>query len=134
MDPAMAKTGHWLWGNGAVFRDAAIPGWLVTFFTDDAFYGMPLSNWCGWLLTATLIARVMLAIVPPSGVRARLSTSPLPVALYLANGVMPVALCLRDGLWWAAALGSVAMTLPATIAWRGRIVHRGLDLAERRPA
>jgi len=134
MDPAMAKTGHWLWGNGAVFRDATIPGWLVTFFTDDAFYGMPLSNWCGWLLTATLIARVMLAIVPPSGVRARLSTSPLPVALYLANGVMPVALCLRDGFWWAAALGSVAMTLPATIAWRGRIVHRGLDLAERRPA
>jgi hypothetical protein len=40
--------------------------------------------------------------------------------LYLANGVMPVALCLRDDLWWAAALGSVAMLVPAVLALRPR--------------
>jgi putative membrane protein len=117
MDPAMVNTGHWLWGDGAMFR--GLPGWLSAFFTRDAFYGMPLSNWFGWLLTATLIARVMLAIVPPTRVQSDLARSVLPVALYLANGVMPVALCLRDGFWWAAALGSAGMLVPATLAWHG---------------
>jgi uncharacterized membrane protein len=114
----MVKTGHWLWGSGAMFRAAGLPRWVEWFFTADAFYGMPLSNWFGWFLTATLIARVMLAIVPPSAVRETVAHSPLPIALYLANGVMPVALCLRDGFWWAAALGSAAMAIPAAMALR----------------
>jgi putative membrane protein len=117
MDPAMVKTGHWVWGTGAMFR--GLPGWLESFFTADAFYGMPLSNWLGWFLTATVIARVMLAIVPPAEVSDRVAASRFPVALYLANGVMPVALCLRDGFWWAAALGSTAMLVPAALALRG---------------
>ena len=117
MDPAMVKTGHWAWGSGAMFR--GLPGWLQWFFTADAFYGMPVSNWLGWFLTATVIARVMLAIVPPAEVRDRVATSRFPMALYLANGVMPVALCLRDGFWWAAALGSAAMLVPAVLALRG---------------
>ena len=96
-----------------------LPGWLQWFFTADAFYGMPVSNWLGWFLTATVIARVMLAIVPPAEVRDRVATSRFPMALYLANGVMPVALCLRDGFWWAAALGSAAMLVPAALALRG---------------
>lgn len=122
MDPAMVATGHWAWGPGTVFRDAGLPAWLVGFFTRDAFYGMPLSNWLGWLLTATLLARVMLAIVPPSDVKASWAPSALPLILYLANGVMPVALCLRDGLWWAAAAGALAMVVPVTLAWTW---HRG---------
>ena len=126
MDPAMVKTGHWLWGTGAMFRDAGLPDWLVSFFTADAFYGMPLSNWFGWFLTATVIARAILAIVPPEVIRNQVASSSLPVALYLANGVMPVALCLRDGLWWAAALGSVAMLGPALIAWREGAIRRPL--------
>lgn len=129
MDPAMVKTGHWLWGSGAVFREAGLPAWLVAFFTADAFYGMPLSNWFGWLLTATLIARVMLAIVPPAIVREHIASSPFPIALYLANGIMPVALCLRDGFWWAAVLGSLAMLIPALLAWRGRFAHRDLPVS-----
>lgn len=126
MDPAMVKTGHWLWGSGAMFRDAGLPAWLEWFFTADAFYGMPLSNWFGWFLTATLIARIMLVLVPPAVVRDRLAASPLPVALYLVNGIMPVALCLRDGLWWAAALGTVAMLVPSVIAWRGPAMRHAL--------
>ena len=116
MDPAMVKTGHWLWGSGAMFR--GLPGWLESFFTADAFYGMPLSNWLGWFVTAMLIARVMLMVVPPPEWRERVAASPLPGLLYLANGVMPVALCLRDGFWWAAALGSAAMLIPALVALR----------------
>jgi len=133
MDPAMVKTGHWAWGTGAMFRDAGLPGWLVAFFTANAFYGMPLSNWFGWLLTATLIARIMLAIVPPTRIRASWSVSSLPMALYLANGVMPVAICLRDGLSWAAALGALGMVIPAAIAWRG-VGLRAFGLSARRAA
>jgi uncharacterized membrane protein len=118
MDPAMVKTGHWLWGSGEMFR--GLPGWLESFFTADAFYGMPLSNWLGWFLTATLIARLMLRIVPPHEWRQRVAASPLPGLLYLVNGVMPVGLCLRDGFWWAAALGSSSMLIPALLALRAR--------------
>ena len=128
MDPAMVKTAHWFWGSGAMFRDAGLPAWLESFFTADAFYGMPLSNWLGWFLTATLIARVMLAVVAPVVVRDRLAASPLPVALYLVNGIMPVALCVRDGLWWAAALGALAMLLPSAIALRRPAVHKALGV------
>jgi putative membrane protein len=118
MDPAMVATGHWLWGSGAEFRTAGVPGWVTWLFTADVFYGMPLSNAVGWLLTATLIARAMLAILPPPTIRTSIATSSLPMALYLANGLMPVALCFRDGLWWAGALGAVAMIVPASLAWR----------------
>lgn len=118
MDPAMVNTGHWAWGPGTMFREAGLPAWLVDFFTRDVFYGMPLGNWFGWFVTATLAARAMLAIVPPSVVAERLAPSSLPLALYVANGVMPVALCLRDGAWWAAALGAAGMLVPVAIAWR----------------
>jgi uncharacterized membrane protein len=118
MDPAMVGTGHWAWGPGEMFQD--LPRWLNAFFTRDMFYGMPLSNWLGWLVTATLIARVMLAMVPPVRLQSTMAGSTLPVALYLANGIMPIALCLRDGFWWAAALGSVTMAVPALLAWHGR--------------
>ena len=118
MDPAMVGTGHWAWGNGEMFREW--PGWLNVFFTRDVFYGMHLSNWLGWLVTATVIARVMLAMIPPTRVQSDMTGSALPIVLYLANGIMPVALCLRDGFWWAAASGSAAMLVPALIAWRGR--------------
>lgn len=118
MDPAMVRTGHWHWGSGDMFRGA--PGWLEAFFTTGVFYGMPLGNWLGWLLTATLIARVMTAILPPTLIQTRLSASPFLPALYLANGVMPVALCLRDGFWWAAAAGALAMLLPVAWSQRGR--------------
>jgi putative membrane protein len=120
MDPAMVRTGHWVWGSGEAFRDAGLPSIVVAFFARDAFYGMPLSNWLGWFLTATVIARVMLAIAPPSMVASRLGPRRLPVLLYLANGLMPVALCIRDGLWWAAAIGAAAMALPAAFALASR--------------
>jgi uncharacterized membrane protein len=129
MDPAMVKTGHWLWGSGEMFTSSSLPEWLVSFFTDDAFYGMPLSNWFGWLLTATLVARVMLVIVPPVVVREKVASSPFPIALYLANGVMPVALCFRDAFWWAAVVGSLAMIVPAAFALRGDQARRGIHLS-----
>jgi putative membrane protein len=119
MDPAMVATGHWRWGSGDQFHAANIPGVVADFFTRGVFYGMPLANWLGWFLTAAVIARIMLLILPPAELTARIANSPLPVVLYLANGVMPVALCLREGFWWAAILGSLAMLIPAYRALRG---------------
>ncbi len=116
MDPAMVRTAHWSWGTGKVFHDAGIPGWASTFFSGDAFYGMPLSNWLGWYLTGTIIARVMLGVAPPHLVAERLGNTRFFVLLYLVNGIMPVAICLRHGLWWAAALGGTAMLVPTALA------------------
>lgn len=118
MDPAMVATGHWRWGPGEMFRGDTLPGWVVAFFTGDAFYGMPLANWFGWLLTAAVIARVMLSVVAPREYAERVGASSFPIVLYLSNGVMPVALCLREGFWWAAVIGVAGMAAPATLALR----------------
>ncbi|MFN8570645.1 MAG: carotenoid biosynthesis protein [Gemmatimonadaceae bacterium] len=118
MDPAMVRTAHWVWGAGDLFHEAGLPAWLDAFFTRPVFYGMPLSNWFGWYLTGTLIARLMLAIVPPRTLVVALAPTSLPILLYLSNGIMPVALCIRDGLWWAAALGVLAMLVPGVLALR----------------
>lgn len=100
MDPAMVATAHWVWH---------VPG---------PFYGMPWSNWAGWLITGTVIARVMLAIVPPARLVERLSQARLPLALYAMNGIMPIAICIRERMWWAVVLGTVAMVVPLALALR----------------
>ncbi len=124
MDPSMVHTAHWLWGSGGWLRNLR-PAALAAFFTSRTYYGMPLSNWLGWYLTGVVIARVMLAIVPPREVARHLTASTYPVLLYAANGVMPVALCFRDGLWWAAWLGALLMAIPAALALRagGSLAH-----------
>lgn len=118
MDPAMVKTAHWLWGDGDRFTAAGLPSPVVDFFTKDAFYGMPLSNWLGWYLTGIVIARLFLWIAPPSVWASRLGPTSLPVVLYAVNGIMPIAICFRDRMWWAAGLGTLAMAIPVVLALR----------------
>lgn len=103
MDPAMSfATAHWLW------------------HTRGFFYGMPLLNWFGWWLTGSIVAFAMVSIARPSAIAARVSPSSLPLWLYAANGVFPIAICVRHQLWWAAALGSIAMAIPLALAVRAR--------------
>jgi uncharacterized membrane protein len=109
MDPAMVKTSYWVWHDSGFF------------------YGMPLTNWLGWFGTGLVIARVMIAVTPPTLVAERNAREWLPLALYAANGVMPIAICLRDALWWAAALGAVAMATPLVLAVRVRPGTRALE-------
>jgi uncharacterized membrane protein len=106
MDPAMSKaTTHWLW------------------HTEGFFYGMPLSNWIGWFLVGSIVARAMLAIVPPELFAERVSPSRLPLAIYAINGIMPIAICFRHDLWWAGILGVAAMGTPLAFARRsGRLI------------
>jgi len=126
MDPAMVRTTHWLWHLPPAAEQTALGRFLVS----DLFYGMPLSNWLGWLLTGMVVARAMLAIVPPSEWRRRVSPSNFPLVLYAVNGVLPVAICIRQGMVWAAVFGALAMLVPLALAVRAgsparRVAERG---------
>jgi uncharacterized membrane protein len=102
MDPAMVVTGHWMWAEAGFF------------------YGMPVSNWIGWLVTGTIVARVMLVFLPPTAIREHVSGSWLPLALYAANGVMATTICYVHGFTWAWSLGILAMALPVALSlWAG---------------
>jgi uncharacterized membrane protein len=116
MDPAMVATTHWLWRLPDV-SDASLVRRLAL---ADLFYGMPLTNWLGWLLTGFVVARVLLAIVPPSGWAERVSPSRLPLVLYAVNGIFPILICVGRGMWWAVILGTAAMSLPLALALRRR--------------
>jgi putative membrane protein len=94
---------HWTW------MPEMAPDWLPTWLVTGVFYGMPILNWIGWFATATVIARVMLAVVPPGEWRALVALTSFPLILYAANGVMPIATLARHGLWGAAAAGAVTM-------------------------
>ena len=114
MDPAMVATTHWLWhlpAHDSVAR---------RIFLSDLFYGMPLTNWLGWLATGCIVARAMLAIVPPSEWAAHVSPTRLPLVLYAVNGVFPILICAGRGMWWAVALGATAMAIPLGLALRPR--------------
>jgi uncharacterized membrane protein len=114
MDPAMVATTHWVWQLPPTEGASPIRRLFLTGF----FYGMPLTNWLGWLLTGLIVARAMLAIVPPSAWAARVAPSRLPLVLYAANGVLPLLICIGRGMWWAAVLGTAAMGVPLLLALR----------------
>ena len=118
MDPAMVRTSHWVW------------------HTDGFFYGMPLSNWGGWLVVGTIIAWVALAIVPARDWSETGRSSAFPPALYVANCAFPIAICLRHGLWWAAVLGAAAVCAAIGLAARAdsRWVPVGARSSRTRPA
>ena len=78
------------------------------------------TNWLGWLLTGLVVARVLLAIVPPSAWAARVAPARLPLVLYAVNGVFPILICVGRGMWWAVILGTAAMALPLGLALSAR--------------
>ena len=114
MDPAMVATTHWVWQLPPMEGASPIQRLFLTGF----FYGMPLTNWIGWLLTGLIVARAMLAIVPPSAWAERVAPSRLPLVLYAANGVLPLLICIGRGMWWAVLFGAIAMGVPLLLAMR----------------
>lgn len=120
MDPAMVKTQHWIWQ----IPDLSSASALSQFIGREMFYGMPLTNWLGWLLTGIIVARLMLAIVPPSTWARKVSPSRFPLVLYAVNGMLPIAICLRQDMLWAGVLGFIAMAIPLGLAVRAGAPHR----------
>lgn len=114
MDPAMVKTNHWFWEMGTLADRHP----FVRFIGAPIFYGMPLTNWLGWLLTGILVARAMLAVVPPSVWAAKVAPHRLPFVLYAVNGLLPIAICLRWDMVPAGILGFIAMAVPLWAALR----------------
>jgi uncharacterized membrane protein len=114
MDPAMVKTTHWIWEIGDLSNRSA----FEQFIGKPIFYGMPITNWLGWLLTGILVARVMLAVVPPSEWVAKVSPKRLPIALYAVNGILPIVICFRWDMVPAGILGTIAMVIPLWLALR----------------
>jgi uncharacterized membrane protein len=114
MDPAMVKTVHWQWN----IPDLSGASLSARVFGSGFFFGMPLTNWLGWLLTGTIVARVMLQIVPPSVWAARVSPHRFPLVLYAVNGLLPLAICFRQDMVLAGVLGTLAMGIPLVLALR----------------
>lgn len=133
MDPAMVKTTHWLWFVPDLSTKSALSQFIGTPF----FFGMPLTNWLGWLLTGILVARVMLALVPPSTWVRSVAPSRLPMALYAVNGLLPLAICFAQDMVLAGVLGTLAMAWPLLVALRAERSDRfrspGRDAAGIRP-
>lgn len=123
MDPAMVKTTHWLWNVPDLSQASAFSRFIGTPF----FFGMPLTNWLGWLLTGVLVARAMLAIVPPSTWVRALAPSSLPLMLYAVNGLLPIAICFAQDMVLAGVLGTIAMGLPLAMALLAKSVSRGVS-------
>jgi uncharacterized membrane protein len=116
MDPAMVASVHWLWHLPPL---EGMPLWQ-NILIGGHFYGMPLTNWLGWLLTGIVVARVMLSIVPPSTWARRVSPSNFPLVLYAVNATLPLGICFGRGLWAAFFLGAIAMAIPLGLALRKR--------------
>ena len=114
MDPAMVKTTHWVWSVPDLSQASSFARIIGTPF----FFGMPLTNWLGWLLTGVLVARVMLALVPPSTWVRAVAPSNLPLWLYAVNGLLPLAICFAQDMLLAGVLGTIAMALPLIAAVR----------------
>jgi putative membrane protein len=77
---------------------------------------MPLTNWLGWLLTGIIVARVMLAVVPPTTWADKVSPSNFPMVLYGVAAVLPLGICAGRGMWLAFVLGAIAMAIPLALA------------------
>lgn len=102
MDPAMS---------------AAFPFW--SWHQGGEYYGMPLVNWAGWMLTGLVLAAAALA---SSGPRWKaIGEDRLPLVLYALNGLFPFALALQRGMPGAALAGGVAMLAFGALPWLVRL-------------
>ena len=101
LDPAMAhpdqRLSFWVW------------------HTRGTYFGMPLANLAGWLLTGTLILSAFRARFPE--LRVERVPVALPLAVYLVNLAFGAVLCAAVGLWTPIGLALLAGVVPALAAW-----------------
>lgn len=83
----------------------AFPVW--TWAVDGFFYGMPLLNWVGWLITAAVI---MWGYDAMGGLREH--RTPWTVPIWIASMLLPIGICAVRGFPWVALLGIAAMLIP----------------------
>ncbi len=77
------------------------------------YFGMPLVNWAGWLLTSAVIAWGYERLLGGLDYAA-----PWAPALYAVNVLFPVFICFAYGAALAGALGLAALAIPLALAHR----------------
>jgi carotene biosynthesis associated membrane protein len=96
LDPAMNK---------------AFPFWAYR--ADGIFFGMPIVNWLGWMLTSLVIMWGYQRLLGDLKHEA-----PPAVIVYALNTIFPILISLLYGLPLAAAIGTIALAIPLTMLWR----------------
>lgn len=94
----------------------AFPFW--TYGIEGQYFGMPLVNWAGWLLTSLVIAAVyefaLGGLGPAPGPFVRRWAPPL----YALNLLFPIAVCFLYGAPWAGVIGLLALAAPMLLLRR----------------
>lgn len=112
LDPQMVDAGHWAWASSG-----------------PAILGIPLSNFAGWFLVATVMMAVLYAAGgPQAGAQPARPDDTVPVALYLwVYGSSLLAHAAFLGLPGSAVLGGVGMgvvAVPLAVAVAGDLRSR----------
>jgi len=99
LDPAMSRLmPYWVWGRAG------------------AYYGMPLLNLAGWYVTA-LVLMAALTLLRIDRWAARVPTTSFAL-IYAANLALPALMAMAAGLWPAAVLATLPVTLVALVGTR----------------
>ncbi len=103
VDPLAVRAGYWSWaGSGG-------------------FYGVPLSNFLGWVLVVTLlslVARTVWARDARAPARTLRTLAWILPTLLLGSSVAFGVLAVANGLWYAALVGNAAIIPAVTVALR----------------
>jgi putative membrane protein len=97
----------------------AFPMW--SYRTSGVYFGMPLVNWAGWLLPATVIALGYETLLGGLAPRADPFVGAWGPRLYAANVLFPVGICLLFGAPLAGLAGLAALGVAlGLVRWRER--------------
>lgn len=102
LDPAMSQTAYPFWHYGQV----------------GAFYGTPLQNFAGWLLTGAVFMTVAALFWKKAPLTLSRKQLGFPLAVYLSNIIFGMAMTLGGvGIWLPVGLGVLLGVGPAIALW-----------------
>ncbi|MFB6230076.1 MAG: bisanhydrobacterioruberin hydratase CruF [Salinibacter sp.] len=88
----------------------AFPFW--NYGTDGFFFGMPISNWCGW---AAVTFVILLGYEYLGG--GLPTKNPWAPWVYVLNCFFPLAISVLQGFYLAGLIGAVATAFPFAVLW-----------------
>lgn len=101
LDPAMSQT--------------AVPFW--EWKTPGPFFGMPYSNFAGWMETGAVFMSVAALLWPKERIQLDRTQLQLPMAIYLGNFVFAAVLSMAGNIWIPMLLGIAVGIVPLFLLW-----------------